>query len=121
MAGVLRPRGLHVLTSRNWELVRDERCGLRTGEQLVERDGRRALVVYGCSLADSWEDQHHLDIAVAISSQRARLSSHVERLASWPLRHEDRHADIRAAGLVTTLSTHEPVDRWLVTTKPPGQ
>jgi SAM-dependent methyltransferase len=119
MAGVLRPGGVLVLTSRNWELVRDEVSGLRIGDQLVERDGRRALVVYGWSLADSWDDRHHLDIAVAIVELEGKLSSHVERLAFWPFRYETLDADIRAAGLVTTLSTYDPtVDRYLVAAKP---
>jgi SAM-dependent methyltransferase len=122
MAGVLRPGGLLVLTSRNWELVRDEGSGLRIGEQLVERGGRRALVVYGWSLADSWDDRHHLDIAVAIVEPAGTVSSHAERLAFWPFRHEDLDADIRTAGLVTTLSTYAPtVDRYLVTAKLPDQ
>jgi SAM-dependent methyltransferase len=122
MAEVLRPGGLLVLTSRNWELVRGEGSGLKIGEQLVERDGRRALVVYGWSLADNWGDRHHLDIAVAIVEPPGKVSSHVERLAFWPFRHEDLDADIRAAGLVRTLSTYDPtVDRYLVTAKLPGQ
>jgi SAM-dependent methyltransferase len=121
MAGVLRPGGLLALTSRNWELVRDEGSGLRIGKRLVERDGRRAVVVYGWSLADSWDDRHHLDIAVAIVEPTGNVSSHVERLAFWPFRHEDLDADIRAAGLVTTLSTYDPtVDRYLITAKLPG-
>jgi SAM-dependent methyltransferase len=122
MAGVLRPGGLLVLTSRNWELVRDEGSGLRIGEQLVERDGRRALVVYGWSLAESWDDRHDLDIAVAVVEPTGTVSSHVERLAIWPFRHQDLDADIRAAGLVTTLSTYDPmVDRYLVTAKLPDR
>jgi SAM-dependent methyltransferase len=122
MAGVLRPGGLLVVTSRNWELVRDEGSGLRIGEELVERDGRRALVVYGWSLADSWDDRHHLDIAVAIVELTGEVSSHVERLTFWPFRHADLDADIRAAGLVTTLSTYDPtVDRYLVTATLPRQ
>jgi SAM-dependent methyltransferase len=122
MAGVLRPDGLLVLASRNWELLRDEGSGLRISDELVERDGRRALVVYGWSLADSWDDRHHLDIAVAIVEPAGKVSSHVERLAFWPYRHEHLDADIRAAGLVTTHSTYDPsVDRYLVTAGLPGQ
>jgi SAM-dependent methyltransferase len=122
MAGVLRPGGLLVLTSRNWELVRDEGSGLRIGEQLIERHGRRALVVYGWSLADSWDDRHDLDISVAIVEPTGKVSSHVERLAIWPFRHQDLDADLRAAGLVTTLSTYDPTaDRYLVTATLPRQ
>jgi hypothetical protein len=109
------------LTSRNWEVVRDEVCSLRIGEQLVERDGRRALVVYGWSLADSRTIGTTSISPLPSSSRRARLSSHVERLAFWPFRHEDLDADVRAAGLVTTRSTYDPVDRQLVTARLPGQ
>ncbi len=120
MAGVLRPGGLLVLNSRNWELVRDEGSGLRISEQLVERGGRRALVVYGWSLGDSWADRHHLDIAVAIVEPAGNVSSHAERLAFSPFRHEDLDADIRSAGLVTTHSTYAPtVDFYLITAKRP--
>jgi SAM-dependent methyltransferase len=116
MARVLQPGGLLVLTSRNWELVRDEGSGLRIREQLVERDGRRALVVYGWSLAERWDDRHHLDIAVAIVEPAGTVINHVERLAFWPFRHEDLDADIRAAGLVPTRSTYDPkADQYLVT------
>jgi SAM-dependent methyltransferase len=118
MARVLRPGGLLVLTSRNWELVRDEGSGLRIRDQLVERHGRRALVVYGWSLADNWNDRHHLDIAIAIVEQAGNVTTHAERLAFWPFCHDDLDADIRAAGLVTTLSTYDPtVDQYLVTAK----
>lgn len=122
MAGVLRPGGLLVLTSRNWELVRHEGSGLRISERLVERDGRRALVVYGWSLANRWDDRHHLDIAVAVIEEAGKVSNHVERLAFWPFRHEDLNADVRAAGLITTLSTYDPsVDRYLVIAQLPVQ
>ncbi len=121
MARVLRPGGMVVLTSRNWELVRSEGSGLRVGERLVERDGRRALVVYGWSLADSWEARHHVDIAVAVVEPTGQVTSHVERLSFWPFRHEDLDADIRAAGLVKSYSGYAPtVDRYLVTAERPN-
>ena len=78
--------------------------------------------MYGWSLADRWEDRHHLDIAVAIVEPDGKVSSHVERLAFWPFRHEDLDADIGAAGLVTTLSTYDPTDdRYLAVAKLPGE
>jgi SAM-dependent methyltransferase len=121
MAAVLRPGGLLVVSSRNWELVRDEGSGLKIREQLVERGGRRALVVYGWSLAESWHDRHHLDIAVAIIDPTGRVTSHVERLAFWPFRREDLDADIRAAGLVPIVSPYDPAaDQYVVTARLPG-
>jgi SAM-dependent methyltransferase len=120
MAAVLRPGGLLVLTSRNWEFVRGQGSGLKISEELVERGGRRAVVVYGWSLADDWDERHHLDIAVAIVEPTGKIDSHVERLPFWPFRYEDLHADLRAAGLATTVSTYDPgVDRYLVAAKLP--
>jgi hypothetical protein len=76
--------------------------------------------VYGWSLAESWHDRHHLDIAVAIVEPAGKVSNYAERLAFWPFRHEDLDADIQTAGLVTTFSTYDPtVDQYLVTAKLP--
>src|SRR3954447_16420469 len=45
MAAVLRDDGLLALTSRNWERLRAARPRLEVGERLVERGGRRAVVM----------------------------------------------------------------------------
>ena len=62
MTGVLRPGGLLVLTSRNWEQVRERGPGLAVADRLVVREGRRGLVVHGWTIA---ADGHatHLDVA----------------------------------------------------------
>ncbi len=84
MAGALRPGGMLVVTSRNWELVRDQVSGLRIAERLVERDGRRGLVVHAWTIATSWDEVHYLDVAVARIDATGRVSSDAERLASGP-------------------------------------
>lgn len=76
MAATLRPGGLLVLTSCNWELVRDRGSGLRIAEQLVDRDGRRALVAHGWTLAEGWEDPHYLDAAVAFIDESGSVTGH---------------------------------------------
>jgi SAM-dependent methyltransferase len=117
MAAVLRPGGTLVLTSRNWELVRDQGSGLTIAEQLVERHGRRALVVQAWTIADSWDDPHHLDVAVAFINAAGGVTSHTERLAFWPFRHQTLDEDLRAAGLApASSSTYTPdIERYLVT------
>jgi SAM-dependent methyltransferase len=116
MAGVLRPGGLLVLTSRNWEAVRARGSGLSVEDRVAERDGRRGLVVQGWSIADGWDDRHHLDVAVALIDADGGVTSHAERLAIWPFRHEALDEDLRAAGLSPRSSTYaRDVERYLVT------
>jgi SAM-dependent methyltransferase len=116
MAGVLRPGGLLVLTSRNWELVRAAGSRLTIFEQLVERAGRRALVVYGWSIAERWDDRHHLDIAVAVIDPAGLVTSHVERLPFWPFRHEELELDLSSSGLSQRASTYDAgAEQYVVT------
>jgi SAM-dependent methyltransferase len=116
MAAVLRPGGMLVLTSRNWEVVRGQGSGLRIAEQLVERDGRCALVVQAWTIGDSWDHPHYLDVAVAFIAAGGGVTSHTERLAFWPFRHQTLDEDLRAGGLALASSTYAPdVERYLVT------
>jgi hypothetical protein len=115
MAGVLRPGGLLVLTTRNWELIRGRGGRLETFDAVVERDGRRGVVVYSWWLAEDWEDRHEFDVAVALIGDDGTVTTHAERLAFWPFRQETLDEDLRAAGLVPETSTYEPqADRYLV-------
>jgi hypothetical protein len=66
MATVVREGGLLVLTSRNWERVRDEGSRLTLGDELVERQGRRGLVIHSWTIPPRWDEPHHLDVAVAL-------------------------------------------------------
>ena len=118
MASVLRPGGLLVVTSRNWERVRAAGSGLRVDERLTERNGRAGLVIYAWSLAPAWDDEHHLDVAVALIDEDGAVTTHGERLAFWPFRHETLGEDLRGAGLAPETSTYaDDVDRYLVTAR----
>ena len=121
MAAVLRPGGLLVVSSRNWERVRAAGSGLQVDERLTERDGRRGLVIHNWSLADGWDEPHHLDVAVALI-ERDAVTTHAERLAFWPFRREALDEDLRAAGLEPASSTYaDDPDRYLVTARRPEQ
>ena len=120
MAATLRGGGLLVLTSRNWELVRDQGSGLRIADRLVERDGRRGLVIHAWTLAEDWDHPHFLDVAVAFVEQDGTVTSHGERLAFWPFDHETLDQDLRAAGLAPASSTYtSDAERYLVTARLP--
>jgi len=118
MAGVLRGDGLLAVTSRNWERIRERGSRLKVGDQLVERDGRRGLVIYVWTLADGWEQRHELDVAVALIGDDGAVTTRGERLSFWPFRHETLREDLLAAGLQAAASTYEPdVTAYLVTAR----
>lgn len=118
MASVLREGGLLVLTSRNWERVREEGSGLQVADRLVERNGERALVMYGWTISQGWDDPHFLDVAVALVDDAGGVTTRSERLSFSPFRHEELDDDLRAAGLGPESSTYDPeAERYLVTAR----
>ena len=44
----------------------------------------RALVIYGWTIADGWEDPHDLDVAVSLIGGDGSVTTHGERLRFWP-------------------------------------
>jgi SAM-dependent methyltransferase len=121
IAAVLRPRGVLALTSRSWELVRDLGAGFTISEQLVERDGRHALVTSAWTIAEMCGDPHQLDVGVALIGAAGFATRHAGRLTCWPFRHEELDADLRAAGLSPSSSTYTAaLERYLVTARAPS-
>jgi len=118
MASVLRDGGLLVLTSRNWERVREEGSGLQVADRLVERGDERALVIQAWTIPDGWEDRHFLDVAVARLDGSGGVTTRSERLSFWPFRHEELDDDLRAVGLSPESTTYAyETERYLVTAR----
>jgi SAM-dependent methyltransferase len=117
MAGVLREDGLLAVTSRNWERLRAARSGLEVADRLVERGGRRGLVLRAWTIPEAWDAGHGLEVAVAVLDGAA-VETRSERLEFWPFTHDDLDGDLRAAGLAVTASTwSEEAERYLVTAR----
>jgi SAM-dependent methyltransferase len=121
MAAMLRDGGLLVLTSRNWELIRRRMDGLEIAEELVERRGRKGLVVHYWTLPDLWDDEHFLDVAVALLEPGGKVVTSAERLTFWPFTHRELDDDLRASGLTPETSTYaDNVERYLLTGRRSG-
>lgn len=118
MGRSLRPEGLLVVTSRNWDRVRAQGSGLQVGDQLVSRQGRLGLVIFGWQIPEAWEAPHVLHAAVALFADDDSVTAHSERLTFWPFSHEHLQEDLRASGLTPSSSTYVPeVERYLVTAR----
>ena len=122
MAGVLRPDGLLVVTSRNWERVRAARSRLDVAEELVEREGRAGLVVRSWAVPDDPAARHELEAAVVLLGPGSAVTTVSERMPFWPFTHGELLEDVAAAALELESSTYAPdVERYLVTARrPPG-
>ena len=108
MSRLLRPGGRLVLTSRNWELVRAAGSRLDVRDQLVRRNGRDALVIYRWEIAPHWEQEHHIEIAVAQVNADGSVLVRSELLSSWPYRYDDLRVELQRVGLRIENSTFDP-------------
>lgn len=105
MARLLRGGGRLVLTSRTWELVRARGSRLDIGDRLVRRNGRDAVVIYRWETAPRWEEEHHIEIAIAQLDGGGSVIVRSELLSCWPYRYDELAAELRQVGLRTEVST----------------
>jgi SAM-dependent methyltransferase len=115
MSQLLRRGGRLVLTSRTWELVRARGSRLDISDRLVRRNGRAAVVVYRWEIAPLWEEEHHIEIAVAQVDPAGPVLVRSELLSCWPYRHDELEAELHRVGLRTETSTFNPeAENYLV-------
>lgn len=108
MSRLLRRGGRLVLTSRTWELVRARGSRLDISDRLVRRNGRDAVVVYRWEIAPHWEDEHHIEIAVAQLDAAGSVLVRSELLSCWPYRYDELEVELHRVGLRTEMSTFDP-------------
>jgi SAM-dependent methyltransferase len=118
MAGLLEPGGALVLTSRNFEGMRAADAGLQTFDRVVERHGRRGVVIYSWRFPGEWDARAEFDVAVALLGEDDTVTTLGERLPFWPYTYDMLRDDLRAAGLEPVTSTFDPDgDRYLLTAR----
>lgn len=109
MSRLLRPGGRLVLTSRTWELVRARGSRLDISDRLVRRNGRDAVVIYRWDIAPKWEDEHHIEIAIAQVDAAGPVMVRSELLSCWPYRYDELEAELLRVGLRVETSTFDLV------------
>lgn len=105
MSRLLVPGGRLVLTSRTWELIRAGGTRLDVRERVIRRRGQDGLLMYHWQIEDRWEDEHHLEIAVALLEVDGSVHTLSERLSIWPYRYEELVTELHASGLKIESST----------------
>jgi SAM-dependent methyltransferase len=108
MSRLLGPGGRLVLTSRTWELVRARGSRIDVRDRVIRRRGRDGVVIYYWQVEHLWEDEHHLEIAVAQLEPDGSVDTCSERLSFWPYRYEELVAELRSVGLGVEASTFNP-------------
>jgi len=115
MSRLLRRGGSLVLASRTWELVRARGSRLDISDRLVRRNGRDAVVVYRWEIAPHWEEEHHIEIAVAQVDAAGPVLVSSELLSCWPYRYDELEDELSRVGLRTEMSTFDPeAENYLV-------
>ena len=107
MSRLLRRGGRLVLTSRTWELVRARGSRLDIWDRLVRRDGCDAVVAYRWDIPQHWEQEHHIEIAIARLGTDGSVDVCSELLSSWPYRCDDLVSELRDVGLTVESSTFD--------------
>jgi hypothetical protein len=99
-------RGRLVLTSRTWELVRAGGTRIDVRDRLVGRRGHDAVVIYSWQIEHLWEQEHHLEIAVAqVEPDGTVLTS---RSGCPSGRTGNSLAELQSIGLGIVESTFDP-------------
>jgi SAM-dependent methyltransferase len=114
MATLLRPGGLLVVESRDWEGLRlaRERIELR-GPSSV-REAARGFCLYVWTIPERWEEPHVAEIVVVVEHEGEVRHRRVE-LRFAPYRREELVRWLGEAGLGTIEVTETRVGRYVVT------
>lgn len=88
ISGVLKPGGLLLLDSRNWEKLRGERPLLQVPHPPYFRSGQAAVAVYTWHWPDHWDADHRAEISV-ISTDGQQTTFGRTHITFHPFRFED--------------------------------
>ncbi|WP_244885600.1 hypothetical protein [Amycolatopsis vancoresmycina] len=58
-------------------------------------------MVYRWDIAPNWEDEHHIEIAIAQVDAAGSVLARSELLPSWPYQYEELEVELHRVGLRT--------------------
>jgi SAM-dependent methyltransferase len=97
MAGTLRPGGLLLLDTRNWERMRREQPRLQVPHPPRVRGVHAAVSVYSWHWPGTWKEPHRLEILVILSDEHRTTASQTE-ITFYPFRFSELTQRLKHAG-----------------------
>ena len=107
MRAVLKPGGVLVIDSRNWEKLRREKVRFSPMPMRV-RDGSRCLPLYVWNFPPNWPDPHLIEL-VLLFQEEARTQHRIYPITYYPYYHEDLVIRLREAGFQEVQSDFDEV------------
>ena len=62
-------------------------------------------MVYRWDIAPNWDDEHHIEIAIAQVDTAGSVLTYSELLSCWPYRYEELEVELHRVGLQPEMST----------------
>ncbi len=116
---ILRPGGMLVLDTHDWELVHGAGSRVEIEPGIVERDGTHCVRTYSWHVPKAFGDPHVLEIApIFLDGDRATLRSYPVRM--WPFTRAELKRRLTAAGFISIALDAIPGDeRYTATARRP--
>ena len=106
MASVLRPRGLLLLDTRNWEKMRRDKPRLQVPHPPRLRGGRAGVSIYSWHWPEGWNAPHRLEILVVLSDGDQTTTSQTQ-IMFYPFRFSDLTKRLEQVGLEIECHTYQ--------------
>jgi len=106
MAGALRPGGLLLLDTRNWEKMRREQPRLQVPHPPCVRGDRAGVSVYSWHWPESWNEPHRLEILVVTSDGDQTTTSQTQ-ITFYPFRFSELTQRLKQAGFEIECHTYQ--------------
>ena len=83
-------------------------AALESMARLLRRGGRLVLASRNWDIAPRWEQEHHIEIAVAQVGVAGSVLVRSELLSCWPYRYDQLEVELDRVGLRIEMSTFDP-------------
>jgi glycine/sarcosine N-methyltransferase len=105
---VLKPGGMVVVDSRNWELMYESRPRVVPARRVIERRGTRCASFYIWTIPESFDRPCQAEIVFLFQNEADELSHRRYELTFQPFRHMDLRQAVASAGFRITGDSFQP-------------
>lgn len=105
---VLRPGGILVVDSRNWELLYESRPRIVTGTHVIKRDGVRCTPFYIWTVPDDFKEPCRAEIVLLFENANSAITYRRYTMDFTPFRHAELLDALQSVGLVVVGDSYRP-------------